>query len=204
MARPCRCVGVAIALQPTWRGSPRADCGEHGLVACAGKLPALCRPARPRARPVSFAAVYGATLPLRRRRAAESHRCAPSPAPPTLPVRAAPGLSLGPASTTPNQRLWSSPWAGPPEHREDPGDSRGYRRGFAARRGSGGCAAARGGAARARRRRRLGRALNIHEPWTLIFFPEFLGVFEVSGSAHKGPWGGEPNSARLLIQRRAA
>jgi hypothetical protein len=26
-------------LQPTWRGPPSADCGEHVLVGCAGTLP---------------------------------------------------------------------------------------------------------------------------------------------------------------------
>ena len=74
----------AIALQPTWRGPPRADCGEHGLVGCAVKLLAFCRPPRPRARPASRAAAYGAALPLRRRRAAEARGQAPCPAPPTL------------------------------------------------------------------------------------------------------------------------
>jgi hypothetical protein len=74
----------AIALQPTWRGPPRVDCGEHGLVGCAVKLLAFCRPPRPRARPASRAAAYGAALPLRRRRAAEARGQAPCPAPPTL------------------------------------------------------------------------------------------------------------------------
>ena len=94
----------AIALQPTCRGPPRADCGEHGLVGCAGELPTFCRPARPRARPVSRAAAYGATLPLRRRRAAETRDQAPSPAPPTLHVRGERGLSLVPASVPPTPR----------------------------------------------------------------------------------------------------
>jgi len=79
-----RALVVDSALQPTWRGSPRADCGKNRHVGCAGELPAFCRPARPRARPVSRAAAYGATLPLRLRRAAETRRQAPSPAPPTL------------------------------------------------------------------------------------------------------------------------
>jgi len=58
MARPCRGVGVAIALQPTWRGPPRADCGENGRFGCAGKLPAFRRPARPRKIGMSYAHSY--------------------------------------------------------------------------------------------------------------------------------------------------
>ena len=60
-----RALVVDDALQPTWRGSPRANCGENRLVGCAGELPTFLCPARPRARPVSRAAAYGATLPLR-------------------------------------------------------------------------------------------------------------------------------------------
>jgi hypothetical protein len=96
---------VASALQPAWRGSPRADGGEKRLVGCAGKLPAFCRPARPRARPVSRAAAYGATLPLRRQRAAETRRQTPSPAPPTLhrarSARPVSGPSLGASDPAP-------------------------------------------------------------------------------------------------------
>ena len=118
MARPCRGVGVAIALQPTWRGSPRADCGENRLVGCAGELPTFCRPARPSARPVSRAAAYGATLPLRRRRAAETRDQAPSPAPPTLHrarrARPVSGPSFGASDPAPR---CSAPSAGPPVHR---------------------------------------------------------------------------------------
>ena len=68
--KPCHsCVAHAQdALRPAWRGSPCADGGENRLVGCAGELPTFCRPARPRARPVSRAAAYGATLALRRRR----------------------------------------------------------------------------------------------------------------------------------------
>jgi hypothetical protein len=40
-----RALVVDDALQPTWRGFPRADCGENGLVRCAGELSTFCRPA---------------------------------------------------------------------------------------------------------------------------------------------------------------
>ena len=75
------------------RGAAPADCGENGLVGCAGELPTFCRPARPLARPVSRAAVIGATLPLRRRSAGETRGQTPSLPHQPSPVRAAPGLS---------------------------------------------------------------------------------------------------------------
>ena len=100
------------------RGAAPADCGENGLVGCAGELPTFCRPARPRARPVSRAAAYGATLPLRRRRAAETRDQAPSPAPPTLHrarrARPVSGPSFGASDPAPR---CSAPSAGPPVHR---------------------------------------------------------------------------------------
>ena len=58
-----RALVVDSALQPTWRGSPRADCGKNRLVGFAGELSAFCRPARPRARPVSRAAANAAAWP---------------------------------------------------------------------------------------------------------------------------------------------
>ena len=103
----------AIALQPTWRGPPRADCGENRLVACAGELPAFCRPAGPRARPVSRAAAYGATRPLRRQRDAPTRRQAPSPAPPTLPRAGSARSVSGPSPAASDPARSAQPISGP-------------------------------------------------------------------------------------------
>ena len=101
----CNRRGVDSALQPTWRGSPRADCGENGLVGCAGELPAFC-----------LAAANAATLPLRPWCAAETPTPCALPYPPNPPpegwggrVRAAHSPSLGPTSTPLTQRHCSPP-----------------------------------------------------------------------------------------------
>ena len=151
----------AIALQPTWRGPPRSDSGENRLVGCAGELPAFCRAARPSARPVSRAAAYGATLPLRRRRDAPT----PSDALGAPPRVESSGAGSEASRLDPQtdwvllarRRVWwgrggrlASGWlpvraAG---NHEKLFIIRGKRLGFAARRGSGDCTPARGGAAR--------------------------------------------------------